>query len=417
MAWLRQSAHWALLDQAIVSAGNFVIGVLMARSLSAHEFAHYALAASTIFALTSIHRSLIAQPMNILGAQESRERRYQRYRNMMSAQRWILPGVAVLTGVIGAAYFPGWGLVGGTMLFLSLACLQDIVRRYHYTDGDIHQAVPGDMLAYGGQILVLLALWLEDIMSVWDVFWVLSIPLALAVWFTHRNISLRDGGASTQASETQTAHITPASDLRAHWENAKWVAMSQVVWIGAGQLVPFQLSMFGSLHDVAHYQAANTVINVLNVFRQAMGNYLPGRAASIFAAGGRPALARYLAQVTVGCGTASLLGFAGFYLAGDLMVELFFGGKYEMAKTVIPALAGIHLLAMASLILAAGAQVMGTSRVMFTSNAVTMVITLAAGPFLISHYGLWGGVLTVAIGVLLPVLMQAVQVTRQLRHG
>lgn len=412
MAWLRQSAHWALLDQAIVSAGNFLIGVLMARSLDAHEFAHYALAASTIFALTSIHRSLIAQPMNILGAQESLERRYLRYSNMLQAQRWILPGMALLTGLVGVAYFPEWALVGGTMLFLVLVCLQDIVRRYHYTNGNIHRAVPGDALAYGGQILVLGVLWLEDAMSVGDIFWVLSIPMAAAAWFAHREIRRAHPMARAPGSAQQA---TPAGDLRQHWHNAKWVAMSQAVWIGAGQLVPFQLSMFGSMHDVAVYQAANTVINVLNLFRQAMGNYLPGKAATIFAAGGRPALATYLLQVTLLCGLASVVGFVGFYLAGDLMVDLFFGGKYQVAKSVIPALAAVHLLAMASLILAAGAQVMGTSRVMFTSNAVTMVITLALGPLLIGEAGLWGGIATVAIGLLLPVLVQAVQLIRQLR--
>lgn len=411
MAWLKQSAHWALLDQAIVSAGNFVIGVLMARSLNAESFAHYALAATVITTLSTVHRSLIAQPMNILGAQESRERRYLRYRNMLTSQRWILPVVAGLTGLIGMVYFPEWALLGGTMVFLMLVCLQDIVRRYHYTDGNIRQAVPGDVTAYGGQIAVIAALWFMDAMTVDHIFWLLSVPMAGAVWFAHRVIRGRDGAATDGGAP----RATPRQDLLSHWRNAKWVVMSQLVWIGAGQLVPFQLSMFGNLRDVAHYQALNTVINVLNVFRQAMGNYLPGKASSIFAAGGRPALAQYLLQVGAFCGAATVVGFAGFWLVGDWMVDLFFGGKYQEVKPILPVLAAVHLLAMSSLVLAAGAQVLGTSRVMFTSNAVTMVITLAAGPMLIARWGLWGGVATFAIGVLLPLVVQAAQLIRNLR--
>jgi O-antigen/teichoic acid export membrane protein len=394
--------RWALIDQAAVSAGNFLVGIWMARLLDAPGLAQYALALTTILGLSTIHRAWVAQPMNVLGATESPARRFTRYDNMLRAQCWLLPAMALMAGLIGAAFFPQPALIGGMVLFLSLFCLQDLARRYHYTHGDIGQAVPGDVLAYGGQLLLLVCLWAATYTPDVDtVFWVLSVPMLAAWAWMHWRIAAQD------ATPRDATTPRPTQDLREHWHNAKWVVWSQVVWIGASQLVPFQLAAFSSSDDVAAYHAANTLMNALNVLRLTMGNYLPASAAKVFAEQSYDGLRRYLWRVGMFCGALSIAAYIFLDLTGDFWIDLLFAGKYDGAKAIVPTMAAIHLLAMSSLISAAGAQVVGTTRVIFTSNVVALVFTWGLGTWLIAHWGLWGSVMVLAIGLLLPAIVQA----------
>ncbi|MDE2077431.1 MAG: hypothetical protein KGI91_10210 [Burkholderiales bacterium] len=402
-------AVWALLDQAVVSASNFLSGVLIARSLHAEGLAAYSLAVTSVFGLFTVHRALIAQPFNILGVQESVARRWGRFQNMMRAQWVVLPVTCAVLALVGAWFFPRWALVVGGMLYVTLYCLQEIVRRFHYTDGQIVRALPGDVLGYGGQLLALLCAWQTDTLSIDTVLWWMSVPLGLATTWMYFGI---------RREHTQpVADATPAAgaELAGHWDFAKWVVLSQLVWIGATQLIPFQLSIFAAPDAVAAFYAANTLMNGLNVIRLTMGNYLPTRAAAILAADGKLALRRYLWRVGAGVLVMSAVGWLAVWWLGGWAVALIFSGKYPQAGAILPTLAAVNLLALLALVFAAGAQILGVSRVMFTSNLLAMCLCLAAGPWLASHEGLWGAVAISAIGLLLPTLMQGIQVNRALK--
>ena len=403
------AASWALLDQAVVSATNFLSGILIARSLDAASLAAYSLAVTTVFGLFTIHRALIAQPLNILGVQESVQRRWGRFENMIRVQLWVLPATSLALGLVGWAFFPRIVLISGAMVYVALFCLQEIMRRYYYTDGQIVRAFPGDVLAYVGQLLVLGLAWLTQILSVDRVLWLMSVPMALGTAWMYWQIR--------QRNSVEAAPDTPSSlqELAGHWDHAKWVVLSQLVWIGATQVIPFQLSLFAQADAVAAFYAVNTLMNGLNVIRLTMGNYLPTRAAAILANDGKLALRQYLYKVSLAVLGLSFVGWVLAWGLGDWVMALIFSGKYPQAAQVLPTLAGVNLLALLALVFAAGAQILGVSRVMFTSNLLAMCLCLLAGPWLASHAGLWGAVVISAMGLLLPTLLQGIRVHQALK--
>lgn len=405
----RQGAQWALFDQAIVSAANFLTGLLVARSLGPADLAAYSLAFTAINGLSSVQRAVVSQPMNILAAQESAAQRLERYRGLVRLQGWLWPACLPLVAGLGWAYFPRPWLIAGTMFFLLAFCLQDLSRRFHYSAGErVERALPLDLFAFGGQLALLCLGWGVGHLHADSVFWWMGTPLLVAFVWGH--LKLRAGERPAEPAQP----LWPL--LRAHWHHARWIALSIVLYLASSQLLPFQIASFGEPQDVADYHAANVIMNALNVVRFTVGNYLPGRAAAVLASGGVQGLRRYLARLTGAYVVASAVAFALFVALGPWLVQWAFKGQYPGAETLIAPMAAIHLLAMSTLVTTTGAQVLGQTRLIFLANVAATVAAWGLGPWLIAQHGMPGAMACLALGLLLPALLQALHMPRLLRH-
>ena len=73
MAWLSKGVL-AVLDQGLVSGSNFVIGVLLARSLGPEQYGSYALAFSIFLFLAAFHQNLVLSPLSVFGPSQYSQR-------------------------------------------------------------------------------------------------------------------------------------------------------------------------------------------------------------------------------------------------------------------------------------------------------------------------------------------------------
>jgi len=60
-----ERASWTLVDQCVVSGGNFLLNVLLARKLSQDDYGEFALFLGAIFLLRAIDYSLISYPVAV----------------------------------------------------------------------------------------------------------------------------------------------------------------------------------------------------------------------------------------------------------------------------------------------------------------------------------------------------------------
>ena len=60
-----ERASWTLVDQCVVSGGNFLVNVLLARALSEQDYGEFALFLGAIFLLRAIDYSLISYPLSV----------------------------------------------------------------------------------------------------------------------------------------------------------------------------------------------------------------------------------------------------------------------------------------------------------------------------------------------------------------
>ena len=120
------SSSWAVLDQVLVSAGNFAIGIAVARQGGARELGLFSVAFAIIFVAVGLQRALATDPLTIVEGRARESLALGRFLGATAAGHVVLvaTGLAastVLTGETRALALAAT-LAGGALL------LQDTVR-------------------------------------------------------------------------------------------------------------------------------------------------------------------------------------------------------------------------------------------------------------------------------------------------
>lgn len=149
----RKQALWALADQMLSSASNFLLLIVVIRSSSATEAGAFGLAYATFFLLLMLGRAVSGDPMNVrhvsLGADAWR----------CSASRAL--GVSLCASLVLAVCLAAvaWATAGPLSASLAVLAaglpgllLQDTLRLCHFAAGDARSACMNDTWFLGIQI-------------------------------------------------------------------------------------------------------------------------------------------------------------------------------------------------------------------------------------------------------------------------
>ncbi len=402
---LHHRASWAVYDQVLVSGANFLSTLIIARMLAPEVFGMFSLASLAILFLASFHRTLITQPMNALGSTESFNKLAWRYAGLMRMQLPMISISILILACIGLVFFPDLGLIIGASSYLAGFFLQEMVRRYHYTKGDIQRALINDLISYGGQIIVLASLYATGFADAAFAFIALAVTSLTAFLYGQRDIR------NHQALMLAPVVSVPSGNLlEEHWKFAKWIVLSQFVFWGATQVYPFILANQNSYAEVADFNVANSILNALNIIRLMLGNYLPARVSVVYASGGTAALRRLLLRTLILAGGVSLIVILVLMLSANWLVDILFAGKYPLAGQLVGWLAFAYVASIISVVTNAGALPLKATNWIFYANGVGTMFSLGFGPFLVARFGVWGAIAGLCVASFLPALIQGVHV-------
>lgn len=400
---------WALGDQVLVSASNFVLTLVVARHVSLSAFSAYGLAITLVWFVSAMHRAYLTQPMAIAAVGEAPTELGERLKAVLLLQVLGWPLVMGLFAAVAWRYLPSQGVALAAAVFAAAFLLQETMRRVLFAQGRLQRVSALDALAYGGQLVAILAVGAAagGEVTLEAVLLVGALPFAVSAAWAYA--SLPDEARAVPWPGRDALQRAAAS----HWAESRWVCFSQVFMFGSFMLVPFQIAEWGKPLWVAQYNAAASILNGLNVIRQALGNHLPIEAARRFKAGGMPAMQRYLAQ------SASLIMLLAAAIVavlvglGPELVGWLFGARFAEAAAVLPHAAVGPLVGMLSLVSQAGGLVIRQTEQIFWSYVAGTVVSFALAPWLIPTFGLLGAVWVSNIGVLVPTLWHLLAFRRQ----
>ncbi len=347
LLWLNGRAG-IIADQMVLSGGNFVLVVLLARWLGIEAFGHFALAWMAVLFALSLHQALITQPMfTFLGKMP--RRRQAAWLGVLAG--WHVPMAVLLlvSGVlVGAAELAGWlpaswryiGLA--VALFTPLYQLQEFARKASFAERRIVRPLMADvvsLLLLTGGLLVMRwrgEVHLEAVLLWWCVALLggltLMVPRLHAWWRACRAWPLRWRRRLARIVWTR------------HYHYSKWLLGKALLqWFSGNAFIIAGASVLGPAAAGA-VRIAQNVLGLTHVLFLSLESIVPVQAAQQLFHSGYPAFAKYMQTQTLRYGliTVGLLGFIA--LTAEPLTALLYGAEASQWAYVIQVYCLLYVL-------------------------------------------------------------------------
>jgi O-antigen/teichoic acid export membrane protein len=389
---LIEKASWTLVDQGVVSFGNFLLNVLLARTLSEEDYGKFALFLGAIFVLRNIDYSLISYPLSVRLCIANDEERAGMIGNTI-----LLAAILALVMVVVMA-------LGTTLLVDNIvlpACLcylcwqaQETARRCLLADFLYRAAVAGDGIAFVGQaLLVGLLAWLDAI----------TLPAALYIMSVSFGI-----GAIVHASKLRYAwpDLAKARLLaRDYLSIGKWSLINYWLVLARFQLLLWMLAALAGTAATASLQAGLNIANMMNPIIIGMGNAIPQVAAHAYRTGGAIGASRAAyGYVLFGLRPMLLISAIAVLMPG-LLLRMAYGPSSPYLAMAM----SLQLLAVAGVLDYIAEMISKTLLGVEAGRLASLVNVLAVGAAAVLAFGLIGqlGVFGACLALLIANLVRA----------
>lgn len=385
----------ALYDQAVVSGCGFLTMILIGRQLETNEFGLFSIGMMSMLFLANMHRAVFTQPMNILGANEEAVQIAGRMTALLKFH-WLVISIAVLfMAVISCWSFSQVKLIFSVLFYVVCYFLQEMLRRYWYTLGRNTEALFIDLISYSGQVVLLLVFayaWRLDGVTA---FCIMAFTSLVAFLFGLTRLRL------PKIIEKQSVWLV----LSQQWPFAKWLILTVLAVWGAGQIYPILIAPLGYT-VVASFSACRNILNVMGIFVQTIGNYLPTQGAALLRQKGKMAFRRHFIKTIC---KLMFLGLAFLFVmeifAQDLL-HFVYGGVYDSAAPLLQILTWGAFATLIASVMGSYALAMGDSRSGFFANLGASMVTFTIGVWLIQNQGVYGAAIATSLSLATAMLLQ-----------
>lgn len=246
---LRSRGVWVLIDQAVVSAGNFATAILLGRHLSQAAYGSYGMLLENMLLLNSLQAALIIYPYSVKGAGEpARLQRLTTASVLLTLVMFPLlaagmVGVAAVSGVIELS---GWAIV-------AIICwqLQETVRRGLMADLRFADAIWGDALSYLGQTAVVGVLGITGNLTLGRALVAITVTSA--------------AGAILQTWQIRPQRLRAgdlAAAVREFWVLGRWALLTSMLVLVSGTAYMWVLKYGHGLETVGAFVAIYSVMKL-----------------------------------------------------------------------------------------------------------------------------------------------------------
>jgi O-antigen/teichoic acid export membrane protein len=380
-------AGTSLVDQIVVSATNFVTGVMIARNSPPEQFGLYMLGISAMFVAYELQAALVSTPY-MVHYPHLRGRDCEWYTGSTLAHQAAFGlCVSLLLLMGGLLLARGIGPKEAAPVLMTLAgfgllmMLREYVRRLCFARLDPFGALVLDVTVSALQLVGIAALaWSGG----------LSAALSFVIMGTAAGVGAATWLALNRASFAfRWGRIRV--DLVMNWRFGRWVLLSGLLWALSMQLYPWVLTLFDSVAAAGIWAACMGVVQLANPVILGAQNWLGPKIADEFATRGYRGLLRYVAKIS-----ASLMGLIlpfvlSMVLLGDRLVSLIYGEAYA-GQGAVMALLGVNLLVM-GLAFPVSRALFAAKRadLDFLANLVPVLILITVGIWLVESFGPLGG--------------------------
>jgi O-antigen/teichoic acid export membrane protein len=376
-----------LVDQAIVSFGNFALNIALARSLSAAAYGDYCVTLSFILLFNALHQAFVAYPLSVKGASD----------DVLALKKRVATAL-VLTLFFAVACLPifiaGMLSIGQIALMpmaaMMMLCwqMQETVRRGLLAHARFGAASLMDLFRYGAPVIIVMLFYRT--IGIETIFPVLALVSFAALIPILRRGVLPDVGC------------VPAA-IRDHWRLAAPVLGANLLAALSTQWFLWLLAWRDNPTGAAALVALTNIVAIASPLMIGIENILVPEVARIRASHDHPALLRLVRRRTLAC-LALIAPFDAVILAAPNQVTRMFYGQetayhdQSLALRLLVVAYGSYLLATIFSAVLRGCQQSGA---VLRVQLFPALAGLSVGSWLTWHFGILGAALAAVIAGLL----------------
>ncbi|MGA2538648.1 MAG: hypothetical protein ABSF53_21755 [Terracidiphilus sp.] len=313
---------WALTDQAVVSATNFLTNVMLARFMGLREFGVFVLAWMSVVFVNSLQTALIIAPMMSIGPQQE-ERDRPRYFGAVVFEELALVSVCFVLVYAGleasARFFPHADLrhLAFPLAVAAFAYqMQDFVRRYFFATRQSRHALIEDVVSYPTQLPMLWLLHRTGYLNSATALWVMAATSMMG---------MAAGWLWVEPIEFHWTWIKAIA--RRHWRVSRWLTGSAVLtWTSSNLFLIAAPAYYGAAAAGA-LKAAQNLMGVNHIWFQGLENVVPAESARRLRQGGLPSMLAYTRSMMVKWGGLTLLFAIVMAAAPGFWLRLMYGSQ------------------------------------------------------------------------------------------
>ena len=380
---------WSIADQAVSSATNFAVAMLLARSLGPDEFGGFAFGFAVWLFVNCLVRPLIVQPF-VIDAATLDHAGWKSATAHVTGASFVVAGACSIAIVGVALLGPVGADVAGVLVVLAIMLpgliVQDVWRYSAFAAGRPDAATKNDLIWAGAQAVLLAALWQLD---------ELTATSAMGAWGLGAGIAAMVG--------IRQFGVAPRID-RSSWQWARaavrlggWFTLSNLLYALSTLAVTVMVAGRTGAAGNGGMRATQTLFAPLALLSAGTEGVALPEAARAAAAG--PARLR---KVVLAYGAVLVVAttLAGVVLAAvaDSVMVLLFGPEFDVFAELVPPFAVTTVL---SGVVGAGALGLRTGRhgaSLVVAQAPAALVKAVACWILLERHGLLGAAWGMVIG-------------------
>lgn len=358
-------------DQALASACNFLTTILLARALGLEAFGLYTMVWLPLYFAMSLQLGLIVSPMMSIGTKEQGEQAEAYYTVIFFHQAGFVVVAtiaifAVLMLVTGTGSPLADAALPGSMAAASYLT-QDFLRRYLFARRRPAGILVIDVINQSLKLGALAALWQAGAINVANALWAVAGAAAVSTIC----------GLGMSGPLLWRRQILTTVTLR-QWRSARWLVLTgSVQWVLGYSGLLVTAGLFGP-KVLGALRAAQSLLAVLNVVREALENIVPPLAGKALAEGGMPGLHRLLGRAMLFVGLIGAAAVVGLGLFGPWLLHQLYGGEILEFDWVIIWYSFALPMALMSLVLGCAFRALERTRPLFIATLVGGCLNLLA---------------------------------------
>ena len=383
----------ASIDQAFLSGLNFLISIVLIKTVSKPEYGYYSIFFSIILFMASIQTAVINTPLAVLLITKNGDEKRKYVGSLFYGQNLFLIPLAFIgiTGGIITWYFNllesslSAIIVAISLAFIGILC-REYLRAYFFADETPKTVLIIDVLYVVLIIILGFLAYIFSQLNVAVVFFLMGLSSFLVgIFFIQRN-------------KWNFSHSDIKSSYSENWKYGKWALLGVTVTHIQNYSYLYLLGIIVSTAAVADVSAARLLLMPLILVQEGWSKVILPHGSKLREGNRLPRL--FKEQVAISITFVVIVMSLVFILIffKPLLLKIILSANYENSFDYVFYWGAVFSMGFISLNASFGLQVLKNFELISKINIVTMLVTVLLAYFLIYSNGIEGGLIALLIG-------------------